>query len=205
MLSDLEVAVVPLLFLIVPAALALAAIFGLPRLIERGRQKAYAAFCLARGYQYVPSRSNAEGQYADVVGMFKIGASHKWRDEISGVVNGRPFTAFEYQYRTGGIQFRGVYIKAMIHWRVDRASLPHFTLVPASTYLFRIGRTAEDIDFPEDKAFSKAYILTGQDQAAARALFTPARRAALAAVQGHRTCSGGGRDVCLDRTSSKHS
>src|SRR2546428_9978385 len=72
----------------------------------------------------------------------------------------------------------------MIHWRVDRASLPHFSLVPASTYLFRIGRTAEDIDFPEDTAFSKAYVLTGADQAAMRALFTPALRAALVAVPG---------------------
>ncbi len=184
MLSDLEVAVVPLLFLIVPAALALAAIFGLPRLIERGRQKAYAAFCLARGYQYVPSRSHAESQYAEVVGMFTIGTNHKWRDEVSGVFNSRPFTAFEYQYLTGGIQFRGRYNNALIRWRLDRVSLPHFTMVPASTYLFRIGRTPDDIDFPEDKAFSKAYILTGSDQAALRALFTPELRAALAAVPG---------------------
>ena len=171
-----------LVFLVAPAALALAAIFGLPRLIERGRQKAYAAFCLARGYQYVPSRRNAESQYADVVGMFKIGTNHTWRDEISGVFNGRPFRAFEYQYRTGGIQLRGVYIKAMIHWRLDRASLPHFTLVPASTYLFRVRRTPEDIDFPEDTAFSKAYVLTGQDSPAVQALFTPGLRAALGAV-----------------------
>src|SRR5207245_11539986 len=141
MLSDLELAVVPLLFLIVPAALALAALFGLPWLVERGRHNAYAAFCLTLAYQYVPSRSHAESQYAEVVGMFKIGASHTWRDEISGVFNGRPFTAFEYQYRTGGIQFRGVYIKAMLHWRLDRATLPPFTLVPASTYLLRVGRT----------------------------------------------------------------
>jgi hypothetical protein len=180
----MELAILPLLFLIVPAGLALAAIFGLPRLLERRRQRAYAAFCLPRGYQYVPSRSNAEAQYADVVGMFKTGDSHRWRDEISGTFNGRAFTAFEYQYRTGGIQFRGVYITAMIHWRVDRVSLPHFTLVPAATYLFRIGRTAEDIDFPEDKAFSKACILTGSDQAALRALFTPELRTALAAVPG---------------------
>jgi hypothetical protein len=171
-------------FLVAPAALALALIFGVPRLIERGRQKAYAAFCLARGYQFVPSRPKAESQYADTVGMFKMGDSHEWRDEISGVFNSRPFTAFEYQYRTGGIRFRGVYLKAMIHWRVDRASLPHFTLVPAYTYLFRVGRTPEDVDFPDDKAFSKAYILTGSDQAAVRALFTPAVRAGLVAVPG---------------------
>ena len=180
----MELAVLPLLFLIVPGALALAAIFGLPRLIERRRQNAYAAFCLPRAYQYLPSRSNAEAQYADIVGMFKTGGSHKWRDEISGTFNGRAFTAFEYQYATGAGRFRDVYTRGMIHWRLDRASFPHFTLVPASTYLFRLGRTPEDIDFPEDKPFSKAYIVTGSDQAAVRALFTPGLRTALAAVSG---------------------
>jgi hypothetical protein len=180
----MELAVVPLLFLIVPAALALAAIFGLPRLIERRRQNVYAAFCLTRGYEYVPSRSNAETPYAEVVGMFKIGSRHKWRDEISGVFNGRPFTAFEYQYVSGTGRFQAAYNKAMIHWQVDRASLPHFTMVPANTYLFRIGRTPEDVDFPDDKAFSKACIITGSDQVAMRALFTPQLRTALAAVPG---------------------
>ncbi len=180
----MEASVVPLLFLVVPAALALAGIFGLPRLVERGRQKAYAAFCLTRGYQYLPSRGNAEAQYAEVVGMFKTGGSHKWRDEISGVFNGRAFTAFEYQYATGAGRFRDVYTRAMIHWRVDRASLPHFTLVPANTYLFRVGRTPEDVEFPEDTAFSKAYVLTGSDQSAIRALFRPELRAALAALPG---------------------
>ncbi len=180
----MELAVLPLLFLIVPAALALAAIFGLPRLLERRRQNAYAAFCLTRGYQYLPSRTNAEAQYAEVVGMFTTGGSHKWRDEISGMFNGRAFTAFEYQYATGAGRFRDVYTKAMIHWRVDRASLPQFTLVPANTDLFRIGRTAQDIDFPEDKAFSRAYVLSGQEQAAVRVLFTPGLRTALASVPG---------------------
>ena len=180
----MELAVLPLLFLIVPPALALAAIFGLPRLIERRRQNVYAVFCLSRGYQYVSSRRGAEAQYADVVGMFKIGSRHKWRDEISGVFNGRPLTAFEYQYVSGTGRFQAAYNKAMIHWQVDRASLPHFTMVPANTYLFRIGRTPEDVDFPDDKAFSKAYIITGSDQVAMRALFTPQLRTALAAVPG---------------------
>jgi hypothetical protein len=180
----MELAVLPLLFLIAPAALALAAIFGLPRLIERRRQNVYAAFCLTRGYEYVPSRSKAETPYAEVVGMFKIGSRHKWRDEISGVFNGRPFTAFEYQYVSGTGRFQAAYNKAMIHWQVDRASLPHFTMVPANTYLFRIGRTPEDVDFPDDKAFSKAYIITGSEQVAMRALFTPQLRTALAAVPG---------------------
>ena len=184
MLSDLDVAVVPLLFLIVPAALALAAIFGLPRLIERRRQTAYAAFCLPRAYQYLPSRSNAEAQYADVMGMFKTGSSRKWRDEVSGTFNGRAFTAFEYQYVTGAGRSRTVFNCAMIHWRLDGTELPRFTLVPASTYLFRIGRDPNDVDFPDDTGFARAYLLTGEDQAAIRGLFTPQLRATMTAMKG---------------------
>lgn len=84
-----------------------------------------------------------------------------------------------------------MYTQATIHWRLDGASLPHFTLVPANTYLFRVGRTHTDVDFPEDSAFSKAYVLGGQDQAAIRALFTAERRAALAAAPGQHVAAGG--------------
>ncbi len=63
-------------------------------------------------------------------------------------------------------------------------SLPRFTLVPASDYLFRIGRDPKGVDFPEDTAFSKAYVLTGDDQAAIRALFTPELRASMTATKG---------------------
>jgi len=186
----MEVAVIPLLFLVVPATLALAAILGLPRLIERGRQKAYAAFCQTRGYQYQPSPLGAEAQYAVVVSLF-IGGSHKWRDEISGQFNGRPFTAFEYQYATGAGTYRNVYDAAMVHWRLDGRSLPHFTLVPANTYLFRIGRIPQEVDYPEDTTFSKAYVLSGEDQPAIRALFTPELRAALTAAPGQHVAAQG--------------
>lgn len=177
-------AVLPLLFIVVPAALALAAGFGLPRLIEGRRHKAYAAFSLLRGYQYLAERRNATAQYADVVGMFKSGASQTWQDEISGEFNGRSFTAFEYHYVTGAGRSRMVFNRAMIHWRLDGTSLPRFTLVPASTYLFRIGRDPMGIDFPEDTAFSKAYVLTGEDQAAVRGVFTPELRASMTVMPG---------------------
>jgi hypothetical protein len=177
-------AVLPLAFVVLPAAIVLAAAFGLPRLIEARRQKAYANFCIARGYQYVPQRKDATVPYEDVVGMFKGGTSHAWRDEISGQLNFRPFTAFEYQYVTGAGRSRMVFNRAMIHWQLDGTPLPRFTLVPASTYLFRIGRDPKGIDFPEDTAFSKAYVLTGEDQAAIRGVFTPELRASMTAMKG---------------------
>ena len=171
-------------FIVLPAALVLAASLGLPRLLEGRRQKAYADFCLSRGYQYVPKRKDATLPFVDLVGMFKDGASHAWRDEISGQLKFHPFTAFEYQYITGAGRPRFVFNRAMIHWRLDGTSLPRFTLVPASTYLFRIGRDPNAVDFPDDSAFARAYLLTGEDQAAIRGVFTPQLRATMTAMKG---------------------
>lgn len=181
----MESGLVILAIMIAPAALVIGALLGVPRLIEGRRQKAYAAFCPTRGYQYVPERRNVTAAYADVVGMFKDGANQGWRDEISGQFNGRPFTAFEYQYTTGSGRSRTVLLsRAMIHWQLAGVSLPRFALVPASTYLFRIGRDPKDVDFPEDEAFAKAYLLNGEEQAAIRGLFTAELRATLTAMPG---------------------
>src|SRR5258708_14880907 len=73
--------------------------------------------------------------------MFKIGDGHQWRHEISGQFNGRPFTAFEYRYGEGAGRMRTAYTEAMMHWRLTGFSLPKFTMVPAQSYLFRIGKT----------------------------------------------------------------
>jgi hypothetical protein len=170
--------------IVLPAALLLAAGLGLPRLLEGRRQKAYAEFCLSRGYRYVPQRKDATIPFVDLVGMFKDGAKRTWRDEISGQLKFHPFTAFEYQYVTGAGRSRTVFNCAMIHWRLDGTELPRFTLVPASTYLFRIGRDPNDVDFPDDTGFAKAYLLTGEDQAAIRGLFTPQLRATMTAMKG---------------------
>src|SRR5260370_8595543 len=102
-------------FIVLPAALILAAGLGLPRLLEGRRQKAYAEFCLSRGYEYVPQRKDATVPFVDLVGMFKDGASHTWRDEISGQVKFHPFTAFQYQYFTGPGPSPMLFTPAMIH------------------------------------------------------------------------------------------
>jgi hypothetical protein len=184
----------PLLILIVPAALALALIFGIPALIDRSRRNAYAAFCSTRGYEYRPSRPGAEAAYADVVSMFKIGDGHHWRHEISGQFNGRPFTAFEYRFGEGAGRMRFAYTEAVMHWRLTGLLLPKFTMTPTETYLFRIGKTPGDVDFPDDASFSKEYFVTGQDEAAIRGLFTQPLREAITGAPGHNV-AGSGQDL----------
>src|SRR5258708_4897998 len=138
----------PLLMLIIPAALALAAIFGIPALIDRSRRKAYAKFCSVRGYAYQPSRHGVEAAYAGTVSMFKVGGGHKWRHEISGQLDGKPFTAFEYRYAEGAGRFRTAYTEAMMQWRLSGLSLPNLTLDPPHAFLFPAWASPPDARFP---------------------------------------------------------
>ena len=73
----------------------------------------------------------------------------------------------------------------MIRWGSAGASLPQFTLGPEG-FFARIGQALgwPDIDFSEDEAFSRGYVLKGGDDTAVRALFTPELRAALTSQPG---------------------
>src|SRR5258708_22160840 len=139
----------PLLILIIPAALALAGIFGIPALIDRSRRNAHAAFCSIRGYEYQPSRRGAQAAYADVVSMFKIGDGHQWRHEISGQFNDRPFTAFEYRYGEGAGRMRTAYVEAMMHWRLTGFFLPQVTRGRPHGFPFLAGKYARARDFSD--------------------------------------------------------
>jgi hypothetical protein len=67
-------------------------------------------------------------------------------------------------------------------------------MTPTETYLFRIGKTPGDVDFPDDASFSKEYFVTGQDEAAIRGLFTQPLREAITGAPGHNV-AGSGQDL----------
>jgi hypothetical protein len=100
---------------------------------------------------------------------------------------------FDYQYTVG----RKDKSRYFIHQTITRVQsglfhLPAFILFP-ETFLAKMGKMLgrPDINFPESPEFSRKYILRGQDEAAVRALFTPALRQALES-QDRRTIEGAG-------------
>ncbi len=162
---------------------------------EQRRQAAYQAFANERGYGYVAKRPGGERPYAAVVKIFTRGMQHRWRDELSGQYGGVPFTAFEYRYTISSGRSSRTYTFAMIHWQTPDRALPQFALAPEG-FFQRVGQLfgAQDIDFPEDPAFSRGYVLKGADENAVRALFTESIRRALSANLSN-NAAGAGADL----------
>jgi hypothetical protein len=148
---------------------------------QRRRREALEQYCLVRGYRFEPERRGAESNL-EGFGVFRQGHNRRWRATITGQSGGRPFTAFEYTYVTGGGKNSSHHRLTVMLWESTETSLPAFTLVPEGFFRRLAQRFgAKDFDFDEDPEFSRAYQLQGDDEARVRALFTPGRRAFLTA------------------------
>jgi hypothetical protein len=149
---------------------------------ERRRRAALEEYCLIRGYRFERERPGAAVPLADAFGIFAHGRRRRWGATITGQVGGRPFTAFEYSYVTGGGHGSHHHRFSAMLWESAEASLPRFSLVPEGFFRRLAQRLGtQDFDFEEDPEFSRAYQLQGDDERAVRALFTSTRRAMLMA------------------------
>ena len=159
---------------------------------EQQRDLEYAAYAQAHNFQYLPSRDGGQDMYAAIVPFFHQGFYRKWRHEISGSMGGHQFAAFEYLYTVSTGRSSYTYREAIIKWENADTNLPQFIVAP-ETFISRIGQSvfgAQDVDFPEDPAFSSAYVLKG-DPASVTALFTPALRSYLTANPGQHLAGAG--------------
>ncbi len=168
---------------------------ALVRARERRRREGLQEFCLIRGFRFEDGRPGAERAYADVIGVFDSGRSRKWGYTLAGTRNGAPFTAFEYEWVTGGGKDRHTHHLRAILWEDEGAAFPRFALTPEG-FFSRVGQLfgMQDIDFADAPEFSRAYRLRGDDEAAIRAFFTPELRAFFAAIP-HQRLSGRGRSL----------
>jgi len=169
-------------FLVGAAFLAFIGYYVFQGWMEQKRADAYQQFCAKRGFHYEATRPGAEKQYALVVTIFTRGYSHRWRDEISGHFDSIPFTAFEYLYTVSSGRSSVTHKVAMIHWQTPGLDLPRFTLAPEA-FFDHLGEFfgAQDINFADDQAFSRIYVVKGTDEAAVRGLLTTSVLQALGA------------------------
>jgi len=162
----------PLAYWWIPPLVTVAGMIPLFLYLERRRREAYKEFCMMRGFTFERSRHSSPQPYA-AVPLFAKGQSRRWGYTIGGRWNGRAFTAFEYRYSTGGGKNRHTETVSVMQWDGDDVALPRFCCTPEGFWdrlAQRFGR--QDFDFPEDPAFSDAYQLQGDDEAAVRAAFT---------------------------------
>src|SRR5881398_4095681 len=145
-------------------------------LLTRRRRRTYEAFCLERGYRFDRERPGEETHHAATCRLFTEGHGRRWTFTIVGTSGGTPFTAFEYRWTTGSGKSSQAHRIGGLLWTMER-SLPQFLLTPERLWA-RLAAYfgGQDIDFAESPEFSRAYRLRGNDEAAVRGLFTPARR-----------------------------
>jgi len=167
---------------------------------ERRRRRAYAAYCIERGYGWTTAIAGEERPYEATRGLFEEDDNPKWGPAIRGTCNGVPFTAFECNWYRRGTGPHGPHndgIGAM-RWTIDR-TLPRFLMTSGRSLwtgdvLMRAYYDGEIIDFDDSPDFSRHYSVQGNDAAAVRTLFNRDLRQALAVHS--RCCAAGcGREL----------
>ena len=173
---------IPVVLPVLGAVAAAGGIIAAVLVRERRHRAALEEYCLVRGYRFERERRGAEASLAGTFAIFKQGRRRRWGATINGQVGGRPFTAFEYTYMTGGGNSNHQHHLTAFLWEAPDAALPRFSLVPEGFFRRLAQRFGvQDFDFDEDAEFSRGYQLQGDDERAVRALFTAARRAYLTA------------------------
>ncbi len=113
-------------------------------------------------------------------------------------------TLFDHVYTIGYGKSSQQYKQTVTRMQSPVLNLPSFVLFPES-FFSKIGKLfgGTDINFPEAPQFSKKYILRGPDEAAIRALFTPAVLQFFEGQEGPLTIDAAGDTVFAHRTSRR--
>jgi hypothetical protein len=152
------------------------AIVVIALVVASKRRAARRVWCDARSFTYA-----TRGAIPEQMSMFKVfdhGHSRGVGENIRGTYEGQPFELYDYFFVTGSGKQRSTHHHTVVQWQTP--SLPDFTLTPEG-WLTRLGNAlgGQDIDFDDDREFSRAFQLKGSDVEAIRALFTYDRRRTL--------------------------
>ncbi len=104
--------------------------------------------------------------------LFAEGRSKKASNVMRGQARGIDLVVLDYRYTTGSGKNSHTWQQSVIRFQSNRLRLPRFTLRPENLF-HKIGSMFgyQDIDFESHPAFSKAYLLRADDEAACRASF----------------------------------
>jgi hypothetical protein len=152
---------------------------------ERARSKKIEA--VASSLSLTFRRKPTEADKALAIGCYL--ADVGYRRFVSNVVEAArteelDLTLFDYQYTLGRGKSSTLGHQTITRMQSPFLKLPTFILFP-ETFFAKMGKMLgrSDINFPESPEFSKKYVLRGEDEAAIRAIFSPALRQALVPLQ----------------------
>ncbi|MGI6417558.1 MAG: hypothetical protein ACOX1P_18025 [Thermoguttaceae bacterium] len=122
--------------------------------------------------------------------VFSRGHSQSFRNAIEGDAGDTRITIGDYRYITGSGKNRSTHNQTVCVLESSEMDAPHCFLRRAVALFDKIGAMlgGQDIDFAEDPAFSKAFVLQGEDEAAIRGLFDDRVRAWFVRQKGANFC-----------------
>ena len=139
---------------------------------ESRRTRAWQELATRPGMQFLGPRNDVLAKY----GRFRVfhrGSGRKVYNAVAVQAGDVRLVAGDFRYSTGSGKSRSVHLHTICVLESDQLDLPHCYLRPEHRLLDALGALfgGQDIDFAEDSAFSKAYVLQGDDESAVRAVF----------------------------------
>jgi hypothetical protein len=107
--------------------------------------------------------------------LFGLGQSRKAEHLVSGRHEAGDIVLADYRYVTRSGKDSTVHDQTVCVLRSDWPLLPHCFLRRQVAVFDFFGKVfgGQDIDFPDDREFSRGFVLQGRDESATRALFGP--------------------------------
>ncbi|MCU0290817.1 MAG: hypothetical protein MUF10_02350 [Thermoanaerobaculaceae bacterium] len=165
---------------------------------ERKRRDAIAAKALEMGLRFAEDAAYFV-ESAPPFKLFSRGRRRKARNLLSGSRSGIDITIADYQFTVSSGKNSHTHRQTICLLRARGTELPHCFLRREVALLDAIGERlgGQDIDFPEDPDFSRAFVLQGADPEATRRLFGGAVRTHLMRHAGTRIELEAGGDALL--------
>ncbi|MEW5742677.1 MAG: hypothetical protein AB1938_27415 [Myxococcota bacterium] len=171
---------VPALFL---AGFIALVIFLLKRAAELERQRTLVMqqYATRRGWAFTPGATTL-GAEVSRFKLFSRGSSQRLTNAMRGEVDGQQVALVDFRYTTGSGKSRTTHQQTVCAVRVVGANFPHVYVRRQLPFFDALGRMlgGQDFDFPDDEAFSRAFVVqTSGAEAALRSLLKPQVRAHL--------------------------
>jgi hypothetical protein len=148
--------------------------------VQRRRRQQWQRAALELGLAY-SAEGGAFVARCAALKLFQKGHHRRAEVVLEGSLWGGPAVLADYRYTTGGGKSSKVHRQTICLLREPTLALPAFVLrrEGVGDRLAQAVLGAADLDFADDAAFSRAWVLQGEDEEAVRLLFGPELRLSL--------------------------
>lgn len=140
--------------------------------VEKKRTQALQVVAEEAGLEFSARHQDRLLETMQVFSLFNKGHGRKMKNVMTATTEIAGLSIFDYQYTTGGGQHQHVHTNTVVAMESDSLTLPAFKLRPEGLF-DKIGSAIglQDIDFAENAAFSKMFVLQGDNEPAIRTFF----------------------------------